>query len=90
MAYRILSLSGGGMRGIFQAEYLRAVAEDPVLKGRPLREYFDLIAGASTGAIIALGIGLGIDLNSIANVFHKEGSSIFRRPLLFRRGGGRP
>jgi patatin-like phospholipase/acyl hydrolase len=88
MAYRILSLSGGGMRGVFQAEYLRAVAGDPDLKGRPLREYLDLIAGASTGAIIALGIALGIDLSSIVNLFHKEGGSIFRRPWLFRRGPG--
>jgi patatin-like phospholipase/acyl hydrolase len=88
VAYRILSLSGGGMRGIYQAEYLRAVAEDPDLKGRPLREYFHLIAGASTGAIIALGIALDVDLNSIVDLFHREGASIFRRPWLCRRGPG--
>jgi uncharacterized protein len=71
---RILSLSGGGMRGIFQAKYL---AHTAALLKHPLRECFDLIAGTSTGAIIALGIALGIDPNKIVDVFRNYGQEIF-------------
>src|SRR5713101_7106486 len=74
MATRILSLSGGGIRGIFQAVYLKEIA---VQLDRPLRDSFDLIAGTSTGAIIALGVALGVDLNRIVNLFEVHGSDIF-------------
>src|SRR5262249_11002364 len=44
-SFRILSLSGGGIRGIFQAKYLADVEHQ---LGRPLRDCFQLIAGTST------------------------------------------
>ena len=49
MSFKILSLEGGGVRGAFGAACL---AEFERLLKRPLAEYFDLIAGTSTGAII--------------------------------------
>jgi uncharacterized protein len=70
MATRILSLSGGGIRGIFQAVYLREIAAQ---LEQPLRDYFELIAGTSTGAIIALGV----DLNRIVDLFEQRGHEIF-------------
>ena len=72
--FRILSLSGGGIRGIFQAKYLARTAE---LLQRELRGCFDLIAGTSTGAIIALGIALGIDANKLVDLFKNHGTEIF-------------
>ena len=74
MPVRILSSSGGGIRGIFQAVYLREIA---ALLDNPLREYFELVAGTSTGAIIALGVALGVDLNRIVSLFEEHGHEIF-------------
>ncbi|KAF2650662.1 hypothetical protein K491DRAFT_697115 [Lophiostoma macrostomum CBS 122681] len=54
---RILSLDGGGIRGIAILETLRQV-ELELGKRIPVQDFFDLIVGTSTGGIIALGIGL--------------------------------
>ena len=71
---RILSLNGGGIRGIFQAVFLRDLAN---ALGGPLYKHFDLIAGTSTGAILALGVALDVDLNKAVALFEKEGPNIF-------------
>jgi predicted acylesterase/phospholipase RssA len=54
--FRILSIDGGGIRGIFPAAVL-AELEDRYTGGRSIAHYFDLIAGTSTGGILALGLG---------------------------------
>jgi patatin-like phospholipase/acyl hydrolase len=74
MPIRILSLSGGGVRGIFQAVFLREIASQ--LK-KPIRDQFDLIAGTSTGAIVALGIALNVNLDKIVELFEEQGDKIF-------------
>jgi uncharacterized protein len=76
MLYRILSLSGGGMRGIFQAEFLRRVADK---LPKPLCRNFNLVAGASTGSIVGFGVAFDIDLNRIVDLFRQEGPAIFKR-----------
>lgn len=87
MAYHILSLSGGGVRGIFQAVCLREIAK---LLTKPLSSYFDLIAGTSTGAIIALGVALNVDPARIVDLFRVHGPKIFsRRSLADIRKGPR-
>jgi len=50
----VLSIDGGGIRGIIAAAILEALQAQI---GRELHEVFDLISGTSTGGIIALGIG---------------------------------
>jgi predicted acylesterase/phospholipase RssA len=50
---RVLSIDGGGMRGLIPALVL---AEIEKRTGRPIAEDFDVVAGTSTGAIIALGL----------------------------------
>lgn len=87
MAYHILSLSGGGMRGMFQAVCLREIAK---LLPKRLSSYFDLIAGASTGAIIALGVALDVDPERIVDLFRVQGPRTFtRRRLAWIRKGPR-
>jgi hypothetical protein len=54
---RILSIDGGGIMGTFPAAFLAAYEED---LGRPIGAFFDLIAGTSTGGILAIGLALGI------------------------------
>ena len=51
---RILSIDGGGIKGVFPAAFLADVEEK---LDRPIVDHFDLIVGTSTGGIIALGLG---------------------------------
>src|SRR5262245_33750474 len=85
--FRILSLDGGGIRGIYSAELLRR-CEERFCGSAPLARYFDMIAGTSTGGIIALGLGLGILTAEIVKLYREDGRRIFP-PLpdgLFARG----
>lgn len=54
----ILTIDGGGMRGIVPAFILKKINEELKQRGifRPLYSYFDLVSGTSTGALIALGL----------------------------------
>lgn len=56
----ILSIDGGGIRGLVPSVLLRHMAEELKEKGdrRPLYSHFDLIAGTSTGSLLALGMTL--------------------------------
>jgi patatin-like phospholipase/acyl hydrolase len=74
--FKILSLDGGGIRGIYTAEILRR-CEENFCDGAPLAQYFDMIAGTSTGGIIALGLGLGIPTTEITGFYHDDGRKIF-------------
>jgi patatin-like phospholipase/acyl hydrolase len=72
--FRILSIDGGGIKGVFPAAFLCA------LQGKlsyPIADCFDLIAGTSTGGIIALGLGLGLTPFQILEFYKSHGSSIF-------------
>ncbi|EIM07140.1 patatin [Planococcus antarcticus DSM 14505] len=50
---KILSIDGGGVRGIIPAMLLAEIEEQT---GKPIAELFDLVVGASTGGILALGL----------------------------------
>ena len=79
--FQILSLDGGGIRGVFSAAILAAIEED---LGVRLVDHFDLIAGTSTGGIIALGLGLGLRPSEILTLYTKNGPRIFSNPLRWR------
>jgi predicted acylesterase/phospholipase RssA len=51
--YRVLGLDGGGIRGLIPAYVLKEIE---TRTGRPISELFDLVAGTSTGGILALGV----------------------------------
>ncbi|MFB9980178.1 CBASS cGAMP-activated phospholipase [Mesorhizobium kowhaii] len=76
--FQILSLSGGGYRGLFTAVILEKLEQQA---GRPLRECFDLIAGTSIGGILACGIAAGIPASQMRDAFERLGSGIFDRRL---------
>jgi patatin-like phospholipase/acyl hydrolase len=70
--FRILSLDGGGIRGIYAATMLARV-EAKITKGEPIADYFDTIAGTSTGGVIALGLGLKKPRRRNSNALHRNG-----------------
>lgn len=85
--FRVLSLNGGGIRGLYTASCL---AEIENLSGKKLADHFDLIVGTSTGGLIAIAIGLGNSVASIRDFYKKNGPAIFpagryRRKWLFAK-----
>jgi hypothetical protein len=87
---RILSLDGGGLRGILTLAILQRIetilrerhGNDP---GFRLCHYFDLVAGTSTGAIIAATISLGWSVEEIRAKYMDLGSRVFEKTF-FRQG----
>jgi hypothetical protein len=71
---RILSIDGGGIMGIYPAAFLAALERD---LGHPIGECFDLIAGTSTGGILAIGLALGIPAQDLLDLYLKRGPYIF-------------
>ena len=74
--FRILSIDGGGIRGILPAAIL-AHYEQRFLDGRSAGECFDLISGTSTGGIIALGLSIGLTAQAILDLYLENGGEIF-------------
>jgi patatin-like phospholipase/acyl hydrolase len=77
--FRILSIDGGGIRGILPAAMLTEL-EDRYLGGTSAGDYFDLIAGTSTGGIIALGLSMGLRSRAILELYLKHGAEVFPPP----------
>jgi hypothetical protein len=84
---RILALDGGGLRGILSLGLLQTIED--LLRQRHgagddfrLSHYFDLIAGTSTGAIIAATLALGWKVEEIRSRYMMLGERVFTRSLL--------
>jgi patatin-like phospholipase/acyl hydrolase len=77
--FRILSIDGGGIRGILPAAVL-AELEHRYLAGKSVGDYFDAIVGTSTGGIIALGLSIGKTARSIMDLYIDHGQEIFPGP----------
>lgn len=71
---RILSIDGGGIRGIIPARVLEALE---TRLGAASRDIFHLIAGTSTGGIIACGLAAGLSAKSLADLYAAQGRTIF-------------
>ncbi len=69
-------MDGGGIRGIFPAAVLASLEQDH-LQGKSIGDYFDLIAGTSTGGILALGLGAGITASEMLQMYLDEGHRVF-------------
>ena len=79
---KILSLDGGGIRGALTLGYLKKIED--ILKSRfpdkpdfRLCDYFDLIGGTSTGAIIAASLAIGKSVDEITELYMDLGGKIF-------------
>lgn len=78
--YKILSLDGGGLRGLITARMLDRLNAEPAIAG--WLDQADLIAGTSTGGILALGLAAGKTPREIADLYQLRGPAIFDDSLL--------
>jgi patatin-like phospholipase/acyl hydrolase len=73
--YRVLSIDGGGIRGIVTTVMMQRLAATPGLEG--FLDKADLVAGTSTGGLLALGIARGLGLEAIRDLYVDDGPEIF-------------
>lgn len=77
-ARRILSIDGGGIRGLVSCTWLGGVEDALAQAGKPgLLANFDLMAGSSTGALVACGLGLGLASDALAELYRARSAEIF-------------
>ena len=76
---RVLSIDGGGIKGVFACAFLAQIEEYLESEGKDpnLHTYFDLMAGTSTGGIIAIGLGMGFSARQILEMYITRGPEIF-------------
>ncbi len=82
---RILSLDGGGLRGVYTLEILKKIRKD---YGIEFHKYFDIIIGTSTGSIIATMLALGKNPEEIMEQYLKTSNEIFPEEERGRGQGG--
>jgi uncharacterized protein len=82
--FQILSLDGGGIKGLFSAAVLAHLEDDLNLR---VTDHFDLVVGTSTGGIIALALGIGMTPREIVHFYVNKGPDIFagRGPTVPKR-----
>ena len=82
--YQILSLSGGGYRGLFTAAYLEKCEQT---FNAACTDRFHLIAGTSIGALLAAGLALGVSAEKLRDAMIEHGPVIFKKTSmsLFKR-----
>lgn len=73
--YRIVSIDGGGIRGLITTILLQRIVATQGLE--KFIDTVDLVAGTSTGGLLSLGIAHGIDLDSIRKMYVESGPKIF-------------
>lgn len=91
--FRILSIDGGGLRGIIPLQVIREIEK---LTGQPVHKTFDLIAGSSTGGLLACALSFGdndlvvgntrkYSLDEIQEIYLTRGGEIFPKHNFLKR-----
>lgn len=76
--FKILSIDGGGIKGLYSSKIIEHFEEEFNCK---MADHFDMICGTSTGGILALALSLKIKASTISNLYINQGPKIFpRRP----------
>src|ERR1039457_6515652 len=70
----LLSIDGGGVRGIVPALVLARLEE---ITGRPARETFSFVAGTSTGALLAAAVAAGLPATQMVALYRDRTCEIF-------------
>ncbi|MGE3154235.1 MAG: patatin-like phospholipase family protein [Nitrospiraceae bacterium] len=89
---KILALDGGGIRGMITVEILGAIEDLLRSFQKPekqrnfvLADYFDFVAGTSTGAILAACLSLGMSVSRIRDFYVTSGAQMFDKAFLLKR-----
>lgn len=72
--FRVLALSGGGFLGLYTAQVLAGLEER---WGQPFGRRFDLLAGTSIGAILALALAFEVPMARLVQLFVERGGAVF-------------
>ncbi len=72
--FRILSIDGGGTRGVIPATLLDALQQTT---GQHPTELFDLFAGTSTGGIICIGLAYGLEPAQLVDLYLNQSGKVF-------------
>jgi len=84
--WRMLALDGGGIRGLLTLGILELIEKFIAGRtGKALHEYFDYIAGTSTGAIIAAGLARGLTVGRLIKFYQDNGEAMFEPSRLMDR-----
>jgi len=79
--YTVLSIDGGGMRGLYSAKFLEELQKNANdrydNKHQDFGKLFDLITGTSTGAILACALASNIPLTQVVSLYRDNGKRIF-------------
>ncbi|MDZ8092950.1 MAG: patatin-like phospholipase family protein [Nostoc sp. DedQUE05] len=86
MTFKILSLDGGGIRGVVSVQMLKEVeSRIQATYGLELHQYFDMITGTSTGSIIAAGLAKGLNTTQLLKLYETKAEQIFPQPRNFEK-----
>ncbi len=81
----VLALDGGGMRGLYSATLLQTLADrfarERGVQALDVGRGFDVIAGTSTGGILATALAAGVSMSEVQKLYRERGSQIFRNPF---------
>ncbi len=86
---KLLAIDGGGIRGVLSLKILEEIEQVLVNESKRadyrLADYFDYVAGTSTGAIIAAGIAVGMPVRKILDFYLNNGAAMFAKANLIHR-----
>src|SRR5947209_8122081 len=86
---KLLAIDGGGIRGVLSLQILQSIEKLLIQEsGRHdyrLADYFDYVAGTSTGGIIAAGIAIGMSVQEILDFYLNNGAAMFDKASILRR-----
>ena len=87
---KMLALDGGGILGVISLGFLAKI--EHILRAKlgaddsfVLADYFDYIAGNSTGAIIAAGLSVGMKVEELRQIYLTQGKEMFSKDWLINR-----
>jgi uncharacterized protein len=84
MACRILSIDGGGTRGVVPATIISLIEQET---GNKILDFFDVIAGTSTGGIIATALAAGVNSQELVDLYLNRSNFIFKENFLDKISG---
>lgn len=86
---KLLAVDGGGIRGVLSLLILGRIEELLIKRSQKpdyrLADYFDYVAGTSTGGIIAAGIALGMSVAEILDFYVRNGAAMFDKASIMQR-----